>query len=69
LVGFNRTILEEALYRMRKIDMMLARAEEGDGPAAGRGRGADLAEGAGRDVDAQAVNGAAAGSEYLHEVS
>ena len=72
LVGFNRTILEEALYRVRKIDMMLpgtlARGEEGDRLSDVRGRGPHLSEGAGGGVDALPVNGAAVGSEHSHEV-
>jgi len=69
LVGFNRTILEEALYRVRKIDLMLAQREEGNALSDERRRVAQRPEGAGRDVDALPKNGAAAGSEYFHEVS
>jgi glycosyltransferase involved in cell wall biosynthesis len=71
LVGFNRTILEETLYRVRKIDLMFPEGLE-RGEQAGRltealGRGSPLPERAGKDVDAQPVNGATAGSTFFHE--
>ena len=50
LVGFNRTILEETLYRVRKIDMMIpecTRAWRGSRPAL-RGSGARTASLGGR---------------------
>jgi glycosyltransferase involved in cell wall biosynthesis len=70
LVGFNRTILEETLYRVRKIDMMIPGAtERGEGPdrlseAAARGpHVSDVPNGVG---DARPTNGAAEGSTHFH---
>jgi glycosyltransferase involved in cell wall biosynthesis len=71
LVGFNRTILEEALYRVRKIDITLPEALE-QAREAGRlgdpwGGGLDHAGAAGDLASEEPVNGAAAGSVHFHE--
>jgi glycosyltransferase involved in cell wall biosynthesis len=71
LVGFNRTILEETLYRIRKIDMMIPESLE-SGAESGRlfetrTRGQGLKKGGGDQVDAQPQNGAAARSTHIHE--
>jgi len=72
LVGFNRTILEEALYRVRKIDMMLPEALEQAEQTNRLGEpwgSARHHQGAvGTEHGAEAVNGTAVGSTQFHEV-
>ena len=72
LVGVNRTILEETLYRVRKIDMMLpstlGRGTEAERLSDIRGRKTALSTGPRGDESIVPVNGAVAGSEYFHEV-
>jgi glycosyltransferase involved in cell wall biosynthesis len=71
LVGFNRTILEETLYRVRKLDLMipeaLERREEAGRLSETRARGPRHSEGTESAVDAVPVNGTAAGSTFFHE--
>ncbi len=68
LVGFNRSILEETLYRVRKLDMLVPELLERRpaGPALARGwqNEPQLLEGAGAASESVPVNGAAAGSTY-----
>jgi glycosyltransferase involved in cell wall biosynthesis len=70
LVGFNRTILEETLYRVRKIDMMipgaLERGEEAGRLSEVRASESRLSKGTGGDANALSVNGTA-GTNYFHE--
>jgi glycosyltransferase involved in cell wall biosynthesis len=70
LVGTNRTILEETLYRVRKIDMMLPgaleRGEESGRLTAARQPGPRLAEGGESEGDAL-VNGTTTRSTCCHE--
>jgi glycosyltransferase involved in cell wall biosynthesis len=70
LVGFNRTILEETLYRVRKIDMKMSEEIDQNGAAnrlhAATGCGAHSSETALGDGEAQPVNGATARSMHYH---
>jgi glycosyltransferase involved in cell wall biosynthesis len=70
LVSFNRTILEETLYRVRKLDLMLPdvleRGEDAGRLAAAWHHEPDHADGA-ADAGAVPFDGAATGSKYAHE--
>jgi glycosyltransferase involved in cell wall biosynthesis len=71
LVSINRTILEETLYRLRKLDMTMPEAFQ-RGPTATRlasswERQAALEDGADEVTEPLPSNGAATGSGYLHE--
>jgi glycosyltransferase involved in cell wall biosynthesis len=71
LVGFNRTILEEALYRVRKIDMLLPEALErketaGKVPAAWNST-PGFEQSAEDSAESAALNGSTSASTCVHE--